>query len=92
MRMGLREANQRFCAAVKVVRAGGEVVLTERGRPIAVLRALSAASGGEQRVRHLEATGLIRPAAKQGPLPAWRPRPVRGGSIVRTLREEREAP
>jgi prevent-host-death family protein len=38
MRMGLREANQRFSKAVKAVKAGEEVVLTERGTPIAVLR------------------------------------------------------
>ncbi len=91
MRMGLREANQRFSAAVKVVRAGGEVILTERGRPLAVLRPLSATSSGEQMIRRLEAAGLLRAAAKREPLPGWRPRPLRGASVARTLREEREA-
>ncbi len=46
MRMGLREANQRFSAAMKVVRAGGEVVLTERGKPIAVLKPLPESATG----------------------------------------------
>ncbi len=90
MRMGLREANQRFSAAVKVVRAGGEVILTERGRPLAVLRPLSVTSGGERMIRQLEAAGLLRAAAKREPLPGWRPRPLRGVSVARTLREERE--
>src|SRR2546422_452317 len=40
MRMGLREANQHFSRAVKAVKAGQEVVLTERGKPIAVIRPL----------------------------------------------------
>ncbi|MGH9257788.1 MAG: type II toxin-antitoxin system Phd/YefM family antitoxin [Vicinamibacterales bacterium] len=31
MRLGLREANQRFSKAVKAVRAGKEVILTDRG-------------------------------------------------------------
>ena len=31
MRMGLREANQRFSKAIKAVKGGKEVVLTERG-------------------------------------------------------------
>ena len=41
MRLGLREANQRFSQAVRAVKAGEEVVLTERGRPIAVIKPLA---------------------------------------------------
>ena len=36
MKLGLREANQRFSRTMQAVRRGEEVVLTERGRPIAV--------------------------------------------------------
>lgn len=38
MKLGLREANQQYSKAIKAVRAGKEVVLTERGQPIAVIR------------------------------------------------------
>ena len=38
MKLGLREANQHFSKAIKAVRAGKEVVLTERGQPIAVIK------------------------------------------------------
>ena len=37
MRIGLREANQQFSKAIKAVKAGEEVVLTERGKPVAVI-------------------------------------------------------
>ena len=40
MRMGLREANQNFSKAIKAVKQGKEVVLTERGKPIAVIKPL----------------------------------------------------
>jgi prevent-host-death family protein len=40
MRLGLREANQKFSKAIKAVKAGKEVVLTERGKPIAVIKPL----------------------------------------------------
>jgi prevent-host-death family protein len=40
MRMGLREANQSFSKAIKAVKAGKHVVLTERGKPIAVIKPL----------------------------------------------------
>lgn len=42
MRLGLREANQQFSKAIRAVRAGQEVLLTERGRPIAVITPLGA--------------------------------------------------
>ncbi len=35
MKMGLREANQKFSKAIQIVKSGGQVVLTERGKPIA---------------------------------------------------------
>lgn len=38
MKLGLREANQQFSKAIKAVRSGKEVVLTERGRPIALIK------------------------------------------------------
>jgi antitoxin (DNA-binding transcriptional repressor) of toxin-antitoxin stability system len=40
MRLGLRETNQHFSKAIKAVKAGKEVVLTERGKPIAVTKTL----------------------------------------------------
>jgi prevent-host-death family protein len=91
MRIGLREANQRFSKAVKAVKAGEEVVLTERGKPIAVLKPFPELKSGEAAIRRLGAAGLVRPAAKAGPMPPWRPRTLRGDPMSRTLREERDA-
>ena len=90
MRMGLREANQRFSLAIRAVRAGKEVILTERGTPIAVIRPVPRSLSPDEALRRLEASGALRRAAKPTPMPPWRPRPIRGGSIVQTLREERE--
>lgn len=36
--MGLREANQQFSQRVKAVEQGKEVLLTERGKPLAVVK------------------------------------------------------
>ena len=90
MKMGLREANQRFSQAIKAVRAGREVILTERGTPIAVIRPLLRPISADEALRRLEASGILRRAAKPIPMPPWEPRPLRGVSIVHTLREERE--
>ncbi len=90
MQMGLREANQRFSKAIKAVKAGEEVVLTERGKPIAVIKPLPEVSDVEARLRQLEAAGIIRPALKPGPMPPFRARRLRGKPISVTLREERD--
>lgn len=91
MRIGLREANQKFSKAVKAVRAGEEVVLTDRGRPIAVIKPLREPEGGRTAIRRLETAGLLRAAAKPQPLPPWNPRPLKGAPLSETLREERDA-
>jgi prevent-host-death family protein len=91
MRMGLRQANQQFSKAVKAVKAGEEVVLTERGKAIAVIKPLQNSQGEEHTVRRLEAAGLLRTASKRCPLPGWSPRPLKGLALSATLREERDA-
>lgn len=90
MRIGLREANQRFSQAIRAVKAGEEVVLTERGRPIAVIKPL-AGRRQDAVLRQLETSGVLRPAAEHGPMPPWRPRPLRGRSLSQTIRDERDA-
>lgn len=90
MRIGLREANQNFSKAIKKVKSGEEVILTERGKPIAVIKSLEGPPKGESTIRRLEASGLLRPASKKLPLPPWSPRPLKGASLSRTLREERD--
>jgi prevent-host-death family protein len=91
MRLGLREANQHFSKAIRAVKAGREVVLTERGKPIAIIRPLPEPDPTERRVRQLEAAGLLEPAEIREPLQAWRPRRIRGQGLSETVREERDA-
>jgi prevent-host-death family protein len=90
MQMGLREANQHFSKAIRAVKAGKEVVLTERGRPIAVISPLNA-SGEEAVLRRLEAVGLLRRATQRGPMPPVRRMRIRGKPLSVTIREDRDA-
>lgn len=90
MRMGLRQANQQFSKAMKAVKAGEEVVLTERGKPIAVIKPLVRAGNGEASIRRLEAAGFLRPAATDRPMGPFRPCRLKGVPLSQTLREERD--
>ena len=92
MRLGLREANQQFSKAIKAVKAGREVVLTERGKPIAVIKPLPQPKTVEATIRRLEAEGILRPALKRGPMPTptWKPVRIKGKPLSETIREERD--
>jgi prevent-host-death family protein len=92
MRLGLREANQRFSKAIKAVRAGAEVVLTERGRPIAVIKPVGTGGTTRARLQALADEGLIRLPVRKGPMPTprWRPVKITGKSLARTVIDDRD--
>lgn len=89
LRMGLREANQQFSKAVKAIKSGNEVILTERGTAIAVIRPLPQSDDPETVIERLRATGFLAAASLPKPLPPWKPRPLRGEAASITLRKER---
>ena len=92
MRLGLREANQRFSKAIRAVRAGREVVLTERGHPIAVIKPIKDHDAQEAAFRGMVDGGLIIPAARKGPMPSptWRPVKVKGQPLSQTVIDDRQ--
>ena len=92
MRIGLREANQHFSRAIKAVRAGREVVLTDRGRPIAVLKPTETRSTEQVALGAMVDEGLLRLPTRVGttPFPRWKPLNVKGRSVARTIIDDRE--
>ena len=91
MRMRLGEAKQNFSKAIKAVKAGKDVILTERGKPIAVIKPLEQGTKADATIRRLEAEGVLRRGPKNGkPMPVWRsPVRIKGKPISDTIREER---
>jgi prevent-host-death family protein len=92
MRVGLREANQRFSQTIKAVRAGKEVILTDRGHPIAVITPIKHGGDRETMLQTMAEQGLITLAARKGPIPAprWRPVKVKGKPVSQTIIDDRE--
>jgi prevent-host-death family protein len=88
--MGLREANQRFSKAIKAVKQGKEVVLTERGKPIAIIKPLQGEGKTSAIIERLEAEGILRRPRKRGSMPPWNPIRIKGKPMSETLREERD--
>jgi prevent-host-death family protein len=92
MRLGLRQANQQFSRAIRAVRAGNEVVLTERGRPIAVIKPINRANAKQTALQAIADEGLAKLPSRKGPTPAprWRPAKVKGKPLSQTIVEDRE--
>lgn len=92
MRLGLREANQQFSKAIKAVRAGKEVVLTERGQPIAVIKPIRIDDARGAALQAMTEEGLVTPALRKGPMPVprWRPIKVKGKPLSQTIIDDRE--
>jgi prevent-host-death family protein len=91
MKLGLREANQQFSRLVRAIRAGQEVVLTDRGEAIAVVKPLK---GGwrERAFQAMVAEGLIRPSQQRGPMKPARFRALKltGRPVAETISAGRE--
>jgi prevent-host-death family protein len=95
MRVGLREANQNFSRLIRAVRRGTEVVLTDRGRPIARLTPIEVkpateTEAVEDTLRRLAEQGLVQRATKRGPMPYFRPRKIKGPPLSLTIQMERD--
>lgn len=92
MRLGLREANQRFSRAMRAVRAGKKVVLTERGRPIAVISPFREEPSEEAALTAMADQGLITLPRRRGPTPAprWKPVSLKGKPLSQTIIEDRD--
>lgn len=66
------------------------MLLTERGRPLAVLRPIWSGDREKSAIQRLEASGFLRPALKRTVLPAWKPRPIHGRHLSKMIRQERD--
>ncbi|HEY7218578.1 MAG TPA: hypothetical protein VH985_09300 [Candidatus Binatia bacterium] len=74
------------------MKAGKDVILTERGKPIAVIKPLEQEKSVDAAMRRLEAEGVLRRGPKSGkPMPVWRtPVRIKGRPIAATVSEERD--
>lgn len=89
VKIGLREANQRFSEAIRIVKSGKEVVLTERGRPIAVIKPIQQARSAEQALKEMERDGVLQRAKIAG-FPAFAPIKITGKPVSVTVMEDRD--
>lgn len=91
-RVGVARLKAQLSRYLEAAKRGNEVVVTERGRPVARLVALRGADRAESRRQRLVRAGVIIPGT--GRLPAYFRKPPRGrfvgDAVLRALLQERE--
>lgn len=78
---------------VDAVKAGEEVIVTDRNQPVAKLGPISLPARGDARVMALIRAGLARPPVKTLPRDFWklpRPRDPEGRALAALIKEREE--
>ncbi|MEK6689925.1 MAG: type II toxin-antitoxin system prevent-host-death family antitoxin [Nitrospinota bacterium] len=90
IKVGLREVNIHFSKYMKMVKKGSEIVLTDRGSPIAVIKPLAQKEGSpEDRIKLLEEQGILQKAVKVK-IPMHRLISISGKPVSKIVIEGRE--
>jgi len=88
MQIGLREANIHFSKYIKLVKKGREIILTERGVPIAAIRPVAQQSDClENRLSELEERGILKRGSGELKLPP--PVTLQGTTLSSLVIDER---
>jgi antitoxin (DNA-binding transcriptional repressor) of toxin-antitoxin stability system len=91
MKMGLREANQNFSKAIKFLKAGKVIVLTERGKPIATITPIVEDPASPDELQPLRDAGFLTGRRKKGRIRTnFRPLTLRSATASGALQRERD--
>ncbi|ALA59675.1 type II toxin-antitoxin system Phd/YefM family antitoxin [Nitrospira moscoviensis] len=92
-RIGVKELKNRLTHYLRRTQKGEEIIVTDRGRPIALLQQIEAGKPGtrEARLAQLAALGkIILPTA--APSRRLKPLPYHGPSVGRAVLDDRDEP
>ena len=91
-KVGVARLKAQLSRYLAIAKRGQEVVITERGRPVAKLVALDGADGADARRERLIRAGVLIPGSQR--LPRSFTKPLRGPRVgdaaLRALLEERD--
>ena len=90
MKIGLREANQNFSKAIKAIKAGKTIVLTERGIPIATIQPISGRADEQDELQLLRDEGFLLQRDLSRSRSGAKPLRTSGISLSKALRMERD--
>ena len=90
IKIGVREAKMHLSRYLKTVQNGGEVIITDRGRPVGKIVPLEDAEMPlSERLKHLEHKGIIEPQRDKSGLKSHAPVAVEQDIAQKYLQEDR---
>jgi prevent-host-death family protein len=90
--VGVRDLKNQLPKYLDVVKRGGQVIVTDRGKPIAIIRDLTgvdAHAGQDEIIASLAASGKVRLPVRAGGVKKFDGATIRGKSITETILESR---
>jgi antitoxin (DNA-binding transcriptional repressor) of toxin-antitoxin stability system len=90
--VGVKELKNKLTYYLGLAKGGDNVIVTDRGRPIAILHNLDTAAkeaGVEEKLASLAKQGKIRLPLKKGKMKPFKPIKIKGRPLSETIIEER---
>jgi prevent-host-death family protein len=90
--VGVRELKNRLTYYLRLTREGDNVVVTDRGKPMAILHnvaTMEETAGVEERLLSLAGKGLVRLPQPKSRLSHKRPRKIKGKTVSALITEDR---
>lgn len=92
IRVGIREAKAHLSRFIQIVKNGGEVVLTDRGKPVGkIVQFQQKELSLSERIKDLENRGIIAREIEKKTPALFTPIPVPDNTAQKFLREDRDA-
>lgn len=90
--VGIKELKSRLTYYLGLAKEGDNIIVTDRGKPVAILHSLDKAektAGLEERLASLAKQKMIRLPLKKGKLKLFKPIKIKGKPLSETIIEER---
>jgi prevent-host-death family protein len=90
--VGVRELKNRLTYYLRLTRRGDNIIVTDRGKPLAILHSVESAeetAGIEERLVSLAGKGLVRLPAPRSKASSRPPVPIKGKTISKIIVEDR---
>ncbi len=90
LKKGIKEIRDHFTLYLKRVKMGEDIIVTERGRPIAIIRPIPEETGLEERLESASLEGLIRLPQKKENISLHKKLQLKGKPLTDIIIDERE--
>mgnify|MGYP001607210329 FL=1 len=86
---GVKEVRDHFTQYLRKVTHGEEIIITERGKPVAMIKQVQKAMNLDEKLEFASLRGIIRLPEEEGPIQPHNKIKIKGKSLSEIIIEER---